>query len=220
MADDLILEITDRIDSAARLRDVIDRHAGQIARSVEALGLECGAYLLSIDFTSALRHRGLSLVGACQVTLSAIATVEPLPVLAGIEGSTVRRMGDSSMTLRIRDLDDEPAQPAGFTLVDERLPLGNGKLGIGLSSDIMARPDAEYAISVEVPRSGDDRNDWLLRGLDLARGVAYRLPAEPGAAPNLVQLSVRMADDETANTARVRVWRLGFMKVPSRTRLV
>ncbi len=219
MKDDVLLEVTGQVDSAAQLRQVLERRADTFERAMEALGPPSAPYRISVEFTPDLHQRGLSLVEVCRAVVTALANIAPPASFTGVDGAAVRGSGESSMTLRIRLLDDQPNQPAGMLLLDERLPAsGHGRLQTGLSGDLMARPDAEYAVWVDAPKTDDHGVDIILSGLDLAKAIAVMLPAEPGAPSNLVQLSVRMADNEQPDSIRVRVWRLGFMKVPSRAR--
>lgn len=199
-------------------------------RAISAAEREYRPYLLDLEWIGPARVLGGTLVESNYRILAML--VEDLPKMryvVGIRSRLGKTSAEPRLTLKLRDEEQTPV-PAGTLLVNLERPYVAGDVGNGLwtrairealAANVMARADAEYAAAIDLPeRSGHDRETALLRGMGLARAVALALPARPGRRPKLLDLSLQfVGDSASSENARIRVWRLGFMKIPSRSRI-
>jgi hypothetical protein len=156
--------------------------------------------------------------------------VPNLKFMTGLGARRTQDAPEAHLTLTIRDAAEREPVTAGILMVDLEQSFTAGGAAADswaralrevLASNVMARPAAEYALAIDLPMpSGDNVGPELLAGMALARDLSLALPAESGAESNLVEFSLRVGQDAAADrgAVRLRVWRLGFMKIPSRSR--
>jgi len=238
MTDDLELQIAGPFGTRESMRLALDRQSPEIMRAVQTLESDQRPYSVTVTLADWKPDGPHSLAGTLQSLMTDILDPAPEPksssgrmlFLRELNASAIAAGGEPEMRISLRGLTDASHVPAGTLLVDASTLLTapeteiapwTGSIREALSSNVLARSDAEYALVVDLLGSAtEDRCAVLRWGIDLAQSVTETLPAEPRAEPNLVDLSVRLADvQRTARAqARARIWRLGFMKVPSRSR--
>jgi hypothetical protein len=142
--------------------------------------------------------------------------------------------------LRVRRAQESAVQPAGTLLVDLRYemsadPTGQGSIGgapsgiwiksIGdtLEQNPLARVGAEYAMAIDLPLEPGmvGREALIGSSFQVMGQVAAMLPTKRRQTSTLPELwlTVLTAPGESALQTRLRIWRLGFMKVEGQPRM-
>ncbi|HEX3723326.1 MAG TPA: hypothetical protein VHV31_11070 [Nitrolancea sp.] len=138
------------------------------------------------------------------------------------------RLASQGAGVRVRVQADSESEVhvAGTLLVDLRQNVSNGAspssdwlrlLRTELEHNSMARAGAEYAIAIDLPREPGlvGPTSQIESSLRVIEQVARLLPQEPLQVSMLPELWIQAvaSDNEPAQRARLRVWRLGYMKI-------
>ena len=156
--------------------------------------------------------------------------------------ATMRRVRESSgMHVRVHPTLELAVQPAGMLLVDLQHDMSAGSTGQGstegsssaiwmssirdtLEQNPLARAGAEYAIAIDLPMEpGLVGRETLIRSTFRVMGeIATMLPQRQHQMSTLAELWLNLST--TPGTAaphgRLRLWRLGYMKIRDERRIV
>ena len=165
--------------------------------------------------------------GACGVLEGLLADFVPAPDgLRAVGARWIQDRSEPRVTLNLAE-DVTESAPAGALLLERTMPTDVGLSNAGdlaadirktLEDHVMAHTDSEYMLAVDVPMQAEGHSRAaLLRGLALTRSAIGALPAEASRQPNVRELQVRLRDED--GSTRLRIWRLGFMKVPGSSRV-
>ncbi len=239
MTDSLEIRLAGEIVSGRDLRGAIATAGPSIAKVMDEFEQDERPYALELDIDGPDVDEQATLADLADASLRALNDVwrnspeQPYATrfLTGMRVRRSRGAAEPGMKLSLRAAGNVAAEPAGILLIDvpgpptmsaREMTTSTAAIRDSLASNVMARPDAEYALAVDLP-SGDaglEGTTSLNKGLTLARLLAGVLPAEEPGRPNLLELWVgggQVAPDDL--TPRIRVWRLGIMKIRSHSRV-
>ncbi len=165
---------------------------------------------------------------ACEVLEGLLADLDPGPErLRSVGALWTRGQREPRVTLTLTQHEME-SDPAGVLLLERTISNDPNRMGSGdmiadirktLEDHVMAHVDSEYIVMVDVPIQAESQpTTAMLHGLVSARSTVTALPAEVAGRPNVIEVHVRLREPD--EQARLRIWRLGFMKVPGRSRIV
>jgi hypothetical protein len=240
VADETKLNIKTEGPFPSDLRHALMRRAVEIQMAIEAFERDGEPYSLKVEIVLGGSSTGFSPVdtieAALQTSLDVAAKGEmsgQVQSLAEISATVVRSQGESGLILQLRGLSALRPDPMGTLLADELVPdsrdnatntIVSENIRRALEPHVMGRPDAEYAAVIDLSRigAGADRLSMMSNYLLLLRDFASALPAETAGRPKLYEYHVRVpvTHEGDERRLRVRVWRLGIMKIASDSRVV
>lgn len=215
------------------LRSAIALHADDMLRAIEGIERQDRRFAVDVTVTGAGIGKTPSLMQVCDVLLDFFAGHEiPSRLPPPAEISIARHWTNSQTELRLlfHHLIAPPPVPAGILLVDiveptKKVRRNSDQIATNirrtLESHMLVGSDSEYAVAIDVAeKSGSDRVGARAHATALMRSVTAALRSRQSGEPKIVQFRVRLTNDVDEDVVQLRIWRLGFMKVPSQTRIV
>ncbi len=223
--EDVEIELGDS-STIVEVRTALQQQRNAIQRAFEDFGRGGDPFGVALT-RSGIGNAGNGAQSACDVLRELLASLEYKPKnLYSVGAQWVLERGSTRVKLILtQQLPD--SKPAGVLLLERTFRSSIKSPGSDatllnirgtLEDHVMAHSDSEYAVEVEVPgHSIADSCELLDQGLEYARAVIAVMPADVANPPNIHELRVRLNRRDGAT--QVRIWRMGFMKVPGRSRM-
>ncbi len=211
------------VSSMNELRRALQRESSAVHRAEDMLERNEHPFGLMLEWIGPNRSP-LEISKVLEVLL---ASLEPEPSwLRSIGARWVRDQNPPRVVLTLGPQQPD-RDPAGVLLVEHALK----KVAIStnvrivtedirktLTDHVMARPDSEYAIAIDIPIQPDHGPRFALtQGLEMERTVIAALPAKTPNQPDLREIHVWLSDRD--GDMRLRIWRLGLMKISGQSRM-
>jgi len=215
-------------------------------RTLEDLDAAERAYSIEIEVVERSPRQGISLVESCEYVLGTLLHAEreggkrgyTARRLAQIHGTLRAAQNDSGVRLRIRTEPELTLQPAGMLLVDLECDFAAivsrrstrrsthidwmRSFRNTLEQNSLARAGVEYAITIDLPLEPGPvgRETAIGSAISFIGQIATTLPNKPHQKSTLLELWLNLLPlpDGPAPPLHLRVWRLGYMKIPGQTR--